>query len=124
MLFEYDFFGRYDIPDWLWPLSAILSIVGIIANWKVFTKAGEAGWKSLIPIYNVYILFKIAWGSGWKFLWLLVPLVNIVVAIRVMLKLARAFGKGTGFGIGLILLAPIFLIILAFGDARYQGPAI
>ena len=31
----------------------------VIASWKIFEKAGEAGWKSIIPIYNVYILFKI-----------------------------------------------------------------
>ena len=41
-------------------ISFIFSILVIIATWKVFTKADEAGWKSLIPIYNGYVLFKIA----------------------------------------------------------------
>ena len=94
----------------------------VIAQWKIFAKAGEAGWKSLIPFYNLYILFKIADGNGIKFLLLLIPVVNVVFAIIMELKLARAFGKGTGFAIGLIFLAPIFMLILGFGDAQYIGP--
>ena len=37
--------------------------------------------------------------------------------------MAKSFGKGVGFAIGLILLSPIFIMILGFGDATYQGPA-
>lgn len=123
MSFTYNY-NRWvdDMPQEMWWLAAALSILGIIAYWKVFVKAGQPGWKSLIPIYNIYILYKIAWGSGWKFLWMLVPLVNIVVAVIMSLKLARAFGKGTGFGVGLVLLQSIFMMILAFGDAQYTGP--
>jgi hypothetical protein len=42
-------------------LILVLVVLLIVAYWKMFTKAGVAGWKSLIPIYNVYIAFKIAW---------------------------------------------------------------
>lgn len=123
MSFTYNYNRWVDeMPQEMWWLAAALSILGIIAYWKVFVKAGQPGWKSLIPIYNIYILYKIAWGSGWKFLWMLVPLVNIVVAVIMSLKLARAFGKGTGFGVGLVLLQSIFMMILAFGDAQYTGP--
>ena len=94
----------------------------IIAWWKIFVKAGEAGWKSLIPIYNFYVLFKIVWGNGWLGLLMLVPCVNIVIDIMMSLKLAKAFGKGTGFGVGLIFLPNIFTLILGFGDAQYIGP--
>lgn len=44
--------------------SLIFYIVLVIANWKIFTKAGEAGWKSIIPIYNGYILYKISWKTS------------------------------------------------------------
>ena len=44
-------------------LVAIVVVVGwvlqVIANWKIFTKAGEEGWKSLIPVYSNYVSFKI-----------------------------------------------------------------
>ncbi len=98
-----------------------LGIIGIIAMWKIFVKAGEPGWAAIIPFYNVYVLFKITWGSGWKFLLLLIPIANIVIAIITMVKLAKAFGKGGGFAVGLIFLSTIFYCILAFGSAQYQG---
>ena len=31
----------------------------IVAQWKIFVKAGQEGWKALIPIYNVVVLYKI-----------------------------------------------------------------
>ena len=43
-------------------------ILQIIANWNIFTKAGEAGWKSLIPIYGDYISYKIAWQTSYFWL--------------------------------------------------------
>lgn len=121
----FDFRYEYSVdnlPPWLTAVGIAFSILGIIAQWRIFQKAGEPGWKILIPIYNIYIIFKIAWGSGWKFLWLLVPLANVVVAIMLNFKLARSFGKGTSFGFGLLFLMPIFILILAFGPARYIGP--
>ena len=102
--------------------AIIFSILLIVGIWKVFNKAGEPGWMSLIPFLNSYKLFKIAWGNGWLFLLCFIPIVNIVVGIMVSIKLARAFGKGTGFAVGLILLPSIFYIILGFSDAVYYGP--
>lgn len=102
-------------------VSIIISILMIIAMWKIFTKAGEAGWKAIIPIYSTYILFKIIYGSGWRFLLMLIPIVGIVISIMMDIDLARSFKKGTGFAIGLIFLYPIFLMILGFGDATYAG---
>ncbi len=103
-------------------ISLVVYVLLIVAWWKIFQKAGEAGWKSLIPIYNLYILFKIVWGNGWMCLLMLIPCVNIVIDILMSIKLAKAFGKGTGFGIGLIFLPNIFALILGFGDAQYIGP--
>nr|WP_202898597.1 DUF5684 domain-containing protein [[Eubacterium] cellulosolvens] len=100
----------------------MLSVVGIIAWWKIFSKAGEPGWASLIPFYNVYEIFKITWGNGIYFLLLFIPIANFVILIITYVKLAKAFGKGGGFACGLIFLNVIFLLILAFSDARYVGP--
>ena len=103
-------------------ISLIVSIPAIIALWKVYTKAGEPGWKILIPIYDLYTLCKIADGNGWKFLLFLIPFVNIVYAIILNIRLAKSFGKGVGFGIGLLFLEYIFIMILGFGSAQYIGP--
>ena len=99
----------------------ILSVVMIVALWKIYAKAGEPGWASIVPFYCNYVLFKIAMGNGWLFLLLFVPVVNIVFGIMVYFKLASAFGKGVGFGFGLLFLTPIFILILAFGSAEYIG---
>ena len=119
-------------------------ILMAIADWKIFTKAGESGWKSLIPIYNLYTEYSICWNGILGLIYgllscatmfiptnnssmvltaisLVVTLVALALHIKESLLLARCFGKGTGFGIGLILLAPIFRLILGFGSAQYTG---
>ena len=102
--------------------SLIVAVLLVIAMWKIFSKAGQGGWKAIIPIYNVYILCKIADTSGWKFLLLIIPIVNIVYYIMLMYRLAKSFGKGILFTIGLLLLPNIFTLILAFGKSQYIGP--
>ena len=92
--------------------AAVIFVI-IAGMWKVFTKAGQPGWYSIIPILNTYTLIKIARRPGWWLLLMFIPCVSFVVAIIVMMDLAKAFGKDSGFGIGLALLAPIFIPILA-----------
>ncbi|MBR1762543.1 MAG: hypothetical protein IJ731_04170, partial [Eubacterium sp.] len=46
--------------------TLVIAILSIIALWKIFEKAGEAGWKAIIPFYNAYTLVKIVDGSGIK----------------------------------------------------------
>ncbi len=139
-------------------LMFVYYVVYVIGTWKVFTKAGIAGWKSIIPIYNTYLQFKISWKTSkfWQIIGMLVgvwilymislgvasfdslaaqvvaiilliavivlEIIILVIEIKQWLRMAKAYGKGTGFGVGLILLNPIFMIILGFGKAEYQGP--
>lgn len=93
----------------------------IVAMWKVFTKAGQPGWAILIPIYNAYVMLKIAGKPGWWLLLMFIPVVNIVIGIMVLAGLAGNFGKGAGFVAGLLFLPFVFYPILAFGSAQYQG---
>jgi hypothetical protein len=99
----------------------IIALIIMIGMFKLYEKAGEKAWAALVPIYNLYVLYKITWGQGWYFLLLLVPLLNLVIAVITAFRLSRAFGKGTGFGFGLLLLPCLFYPILGYGDARYQG---
>jgi hypothetical protein len=101
----------------------LVALLLIVAMWKVFTKAGQPGWASIIPIYNIYIWCKIVGRPWWWILLMLIPFVNFIVAIILCIDLAKSFGKGVGFGIGLALLGIIFFPILGFGSAQYQGPA-
>lgn len=101
----------------------ILWLILIIAQWKIYEKAGQPGWASIIPIYNVIILLKIIGKPWWWLLLMLVPFVNIVFAVWSANLLSKSFGKGEGFTVGLILLGIIFYPILGFGSAEYHGPA-
>lgn len=99
-----------------------LLVVGFIlfSVWRVFEKAGQPGWAAIIPIYNFYIMIKIANKPGWWLILMLIPLVNLVISILVSIAFANSFGKGVGFGLGLAFLGFIFFPILAFGDAQYK----
>ena len=88
------------------------------ASQKVFDKAGEPGWAAIVPIYNFIVMLRIAGKPGWWILLMLIPGVNLIIMIIAMIALAARFGKGTGFGLGLAFLPPIFLPMLAWGDAQ------
>ncbi|HVR37578.1 MAG TPA: DUF5684 domain-containing protein [Thermoanaerobaculia bacterium] len=98
----------------------ILMIAGM---WKVFTKAGKPGWAAIVPIYNIIVLLEIAGKPLWWFILFFIPFVNFIIFILIGIEVAKKFGKGTGFGIGLALLAPIFYPILGFSDATYNPSA-
>ena len=98
----------------------VLSIIIIAGMWKVYTKAGQPGWASIIPIYNIYILLKIVCKPTWWLILYLIPLVNFITIIIVLNNLSAKFQKGIGFTVGLILLPFIFIPLLGFGDAEYQ----
>ncbi len=95
----------------------------IACAWKLFVKAGEEGWKVLIPFYNYVVWLQIVGRPWWFVLLLFVPFGGLVVSVLVGIDTAKSFGKDQGFAVGLILLAPVFYAILAFGDARYLGPS-
>lgn len=101
-----------------------LALIGfsIAVQWKIFTKANEPGWACLIPIYNILVMLKIIGKPWWWLIMLLIPGVNLIFGIWAANILSKSFGKDESFTIGLVLLNIIFLAILAFGDAVYQGP--
>ena len=121
----------------------------IIGYWKVFAKAGKPAWHSIIPFLNTYDEYGISWDSKYGLFTIaltaianvlpngadgnevstVVQVISMIIAISLMVmnvlaahKMAKAFGKGTGFAIGLFFLKPLFLMILGFGDAEYIGP--
>lgn len=102
-------------------ISLAICIIVIVAEWKLFQKAGRPGWAALIPFYNTYIMFDIVYGNGIKFLTLLIPFYNIYVLIKLYLDLARCYGYPPVFGVGILFLSVVFLPMMAFSDSEYQG---
>lgn len=103
-------------------IALAIAVFMIAALWKVFEKAGEEGWKAIIPFYNCYVLLKIVGKPGWWLILFLIPIVNYVFIIWTYNMLSKSFGKEEGFTIGLVLLGIVFFPILGFGDAKYLGP--
>ena len=94
----------------------------LLCAWRIFVKAGKPGWAAIVPIYNVLVELQIIGRPWWWLILMLIPIVNIVIGVIILFDLAKVFGKGTGFGFGLLFLSPIFMALLAFGDAKYLGP--
>ena len=105
-------------------LGLLVAVIVLAAFWRIFSKAGEAGWKALIPIYNIIVLLKIVGRSWWWILVLWIPIVGWVMLVIVLYDLSKAFGHGVPFTIGLLVLPFIFYLILGFGGDEYRGPAI
>lgn len=128
--------------------SSTIRLVFVVLNffglYRIFQKMGMPGWKGIVPFYNMYNLFDKLWESKhfWGYLlaqivlamplgdasgllvsltdlvlWLLI----IVVEMKLYIALAKAFGKGTGFGVLTFFFSPICLAILGFGSAEYNG---
>ena len=120
--YSYSSQGKLPGPAF-WICWSVFAILMIVALWKVFTKAGQPGWASIVPILNTYFLCKIAGRPGWWVILMFIPFVNLIIWIILCIDIAKSFGKGAGFGIGLLLLPFIFFLILGFGSAQYQGPS-
>lgn len=119
-----------------------LLVVSIVSNWCVFTKAGEPGWKIFVPFYGSYVSYRIAGVILYFWITLLLSfaagltdgpngeatllsslfsLGASAVEVWMCINLARSFGRGIAFGMGLAFLPVVFYPILAFGSSEYIG---
>ena len=101
---------------------AIPVVLLVIPTWRVYTKAGEPGWSSIVPLFSQYTLCTSVGRPVWWLILLLIPYVNFVFWLIFAMDLARVFSRSKGFGIGLWLLPFIFLPILGYGQAVYTAP--
>ncbi len=104
-------------------IGLVVGVFLLVAVWRIFTKAGQPGWAVLIPIYNAYVLLEIVGREWWWLILMVIPFVNFIFIIILLFDLAKSFGKDPAFGFGLLVLAPIFLPILGYGNSQYVGPA-
>ena len=103
-------------------MSLIFYLLLVIAMWKIFDKAGVAGWLSLIPLVHFYFLYKIAMGNGWFCLLMIIPFINVIVTWIMFWKLAKSFGGGVLLRLITMFIPNLGTLILGFGSAEYLGP--
>lgn len=99
----------------------IISLITIISWWVLFKRAGYSGWYAIVPILNVYIFCEMITGSGWLFLFMFIPGLNLILIFYLLFRLSFVFGHGIGFALGLTLLYPLFMLILVFGGSQYYS---
>lgn len=146
-MYSYYGYRMPEISSTVIVITLVLLVLMIATMWRIFTKAGQKGWKCLIPIYGTYVLWEIGW-EGSKF-WVLLlggvaysvlsrflqnaPTVLIIVSlawlafalvwtIKLSIRLAHRFGKSTAFGVvGLFIFSLIGYLILGWGSADYNA---
>ena len=101
--------------------TSIIGLISIISYAKIFSKAGKPWWASIVPIYNIIVMLEIAQLPMWYIVLFFVPIANIYALFKINIEMAKKFGKGTGFGVGMTLLSIIFIPLLAFSDNKYEG---
>ena len=123
-------------------VGLILRILRIIALWKAFERAGEPGWKALIPVYCSYIKYKLAWMKNWFWYCLLIALVIWVIAVCIpdqqelitnigwlitsviyivmLFKFARKYGWGVFASVLFVIFYPICVLVLGFWNYPYE----
>ena len=104
-----------------WVSSLAVTVFLIIAIWMIYKKAGQPGWAAIIPIYNIVVMLRVIKFEWWHILIMIfVPFASLVYSIIIPIKLAKVFGKSTGFAVLAVFLPIIAYPILAFGQAKYQ----
>ena len=123
-------------------LGVIRYLLTAIGYSKMYRKAGEAGWKAFIPVYNTSNTHQICWTGKMFFLsaalYILVTALSnsamlaaqlaviaagialLVVTFKQNIKMAKLFGKGTGTGIALVFFPGITSLILGLGKAEFR----
>ena len=118
-------------------IALAIAVFMLIAQCKLFTKAGEKWWKALIPFYSTWINTKITGLAWW---WCIIfiaitccsfiPVVGSVMYWIVLLvgfnynyNLAKKFGRSNGFAFLCTILPIIGIPILAFGSSKYNKDA-
>ena len=129
-------------------LSALSYAMLTVAQWRLFRKAGEKGWKALIPFYSMFVSHHLI---GMRHIWFILDIIfwaidlvlefvqgtpvwieetffaiaiilTLISEILHIMKLCYCYTKRELFGVGLFLLPPVFSLILAFDKSEYHPP--
>jgi len=112
-------FGMGMFGGFFFLICSLVLILILVSLWKIFIKAKKPGWAALVPIYNIVVMLEIVGMPTWYIFLMFIPLVNLVIGLMILVNLTKAFGKSTGFVLGMIFLPLIFYPILAFDKSEY-----
>ena len=105
----------------IYSYAVLFSIVYLVSMWRIYKKAGQPGWATIVPFYNIIVLLRIISKPSWWLILLIIPGINIVIYVWMVNLLAKKFERNIGFTFGLIFLGLIFYPLLAFKEYMYKG---
>ena len=104
----------------------IFIVLPYIGLWKLFEKAGEAGWQAIIPIYNIYVMIKLCGRPAWWLIFMIIPAINLLVAIGITIDFLKSYGKFSFWEQAGGVLLP-FIYLVKWGndkETKYLGKAV
>jgi len=113
-------YGMGIFSGFMFLVCTLVGLLMLVSMWKIFMKAKKPGWAALVPIYNIVVMLEITGMPTWYVFLMFIPLVNLVIGLMILVNLAKAFHKSTGFVLGMIFLPVIFYPILAFDKSGYR----
>lgn len=140
--------GMFSLVVWIVIVSVFMLIMiastvfVIIINWKMLEKAGEQGWKCLIPFYSMYTFLDISVNKKTKDILFIasliatvgcfIPYLNVIISPLASpviyasngfmhFAIARSFGMDTVLCILAIFFPPIVTAMIVFGKYEYTG---
>lgn len=108
-------------------ITLAILVVAVIAMWKLFAKAGEPGWKALVPIYNSWVFLRLGDQAGWWALVALIPFVNIIAVVFMAIaayNIGLKLGKEGWYVVLYVLVPIIWMLILAFDKSTWKGQVV
>ncbi len=105
-------------------LSLVFLISSLIGLWKLFEKAGEKGWKALIPFYNLWLWLQIIRKPWWWYIFIIIPFINVFTLMLMVVEIAKCYGKLGLFQQALASVFPfVYLPYLGFSpNEKYTHP--
>ena len=105
-------------------LALFILIIGAVGAARLFVKCGQPWLAAVVPFWNVVVLCKVV-GRPVSHAWLLlVPVFNVYFIFKLFIELAQSFGKTSWVDYTLVCVFNVFYVLnLAMSyDYEYQGP--
>lgn len=96
-------------------VALIALIVAIWIGWRILSKAGEKGWKALIPVYGRFCLDKVAGGTAFAVIRLVITGIALILNLLIALQAYSMAVLVIDLVVAILLFVTelVFLILLA-----------
>lgn len=116
---------QVELGSSLWFIVGFFVVVGIVAQWRLYERAGKPGWACMIPGYNLIVFLEIVGRPASHIFLFLIPVYGQLYMIpKVWIEVCQSFGKRSIVDyVAVILLNGLYILNLGMSyDTVYEGP--